>query len=93
MKGFFIFPVLQILLLSTPAFADFQKGLDAYQSGDYATALKEWEPLAEQGNADAQYNLGVMYYQGKGAGWIIFNPSGTFTFCYNIASIRNLMCC
>ena len=45
---------------------DFQKGFRAYKSGDYATALREWRPLAEQGNADAQYNLGVMYYNGKG---------------------------
>jgi hypothetical protein len=29
--------------------ADFQKGVAAYQSGDYATALREWTPLAEQG--------------------------------------------
>ena len=48
------------------ASADFQKGLTAAQRGDYATALREWKPLAEQGNADAQYNLGVMYAQGKG---------------------------
>ena len=33
--------------------ADFQKGLTAYQSGDYATALREWTPLAEQGDAEA----------------------------------------
>jgi TPR repeat protein len=46
--------------------ADFQKGLTAYKSGDYATALREWTPLAEQGNAVAQYNLGVMYRKGKG---------------------------
>jgi hypothetical protein len=46
--------------------ADFQKGYDAYQSGDYATALREWQPLAEQGNADAQYELGWMYRSGKG---------------------------
>jgi uncharacterized protein len=31
--------------------ADFQKGLTAYNSGDYATALREWKPLAEQGDA------------------------------------------
>jgi hypothetical protein len=30
--------------------ADVLKGLTAYQSGDYATALREWTPLAEQGN-------------------------------------------
>ena len=45
---------------------DLQKGLTAYQSGDYANALREWKPLAEQGNADAQYNLGVMYHTGDG---------------------------
>ena len=28
---------------------DFQKGLTAYESGDYATALREWTPLAKQG--------------------------------------------
>jgi hypothetical protein len=28
--------------------------------GDYATALREWTPLAKQGNADAQYNGGWM---------------------------------
>ena len=46
--------------------ADFQKGVTAYDSGDYATALREWTPLAEQGLADAQYNLGQMYAEGKG---------------------------
>ena len=46
--------------------ADFDKGMDAAQKGDYATALREWEPLAKQGDAAAQYNLGVMYGTGKG---------------------------
>jgi uncharacterized protein len=46
--------------------ADFQKGLDAYKKKDYATALREWTPLAEQGNAGVQYNLGNMYRQGLG---------------------------
>ena len=51
----------------TPVTAqDYQKGYDAYQAGDYATALQEWRPLAEQGNATAQFNLGFMYYNGKG---------------------------
>ena len=45
---------------------DFQKGLAAAHSGDFATALREWTPLAKQGNADAQYNLGVMYENGQG---------------------------
>mgnify|MGYP000029220644 FL=1 len=33
--------------------ADLQKGFTAYQSGDYATSLCEWTPLAEQGDAYA----------------------------------------
>ena len=46
--------------------ADFQKGVIAFDNGDYATALREWTPLAKQGNAYAQYNLGVMYDKGQG---------------------------
>ena len=46
--------------------ADFQAGFAAYQKGDYAAALREWTPLAEQGYAVVQFNLGVMYQQGQG---------------------------
>ena len=46
--------------------ADFQKGVTAVQSGDFATALREWAPLAEQGDASAQFNLGKMYDEGDG---------------------------
>ena len=46
--------------------ADLQKGLDAAQKGNFATAFREWKPLAEQGDAVAQYNLGVMYRKGLG---------------------------
>ena len=46
--------------------ADLQKGLDAANRGDFATALREWRPLAEQGDASAQNNLGFMYVYGKG---------------------------
>ncbi len=44
----------------------FDEGQAACQRGDYATALREWRPLAEQGNAKAQYNLGLMYRKGLG---------------------------
>ena len=46
--------------------ADFQKGAAAAQRGDYATALREWKPFAKQGDDSAQYNLGLMYRNGKG---------------------------
>ena len=56
---------LSSVLVGTPVTsADFAKGLEAYQMGDYATAFEEWIPLAEQGDASAQYNLGVMYRNG-----------------------------
>ena len=38
----------------------------AYERGDYATAFRLMKPLAEQGYAKAQYNLGVMYHKGEG---------------------------
>jgi TPR repeat protein len=68
MKRLLILPVLLLtLLVGNPAFsADFQKGLTAARSGDFATALREWRPLAEQGNVTAQYNLGLMYDNGTG---------------------------
>ena len=46
--------------------ADFEKGFAAAQTGDFATALREWTPLAEQGGASAQYNLALMYDNGDG---------------------------
>jgi hypothetical protein len=58
--------VLSIIGLAVPAWADFQAGMDATTRGDYATALREWRPLAEQGDALAQYNLGVLYRKGRG---------------------------
>ena len=36
---------------------DFDKGLAAYQIGDYATALREWRLLAGRGDVGAQFNL------------------------------------
>jgi len=52
--------------LAAPAWGGFEEGLDAYNEGDYATALKEFLPLAEQGNTDAQVKLGYMYELGRG---------------------------
>ncbi len=39
----------------------FKKGMEAHENGDYDTAITEWEPIAEQGHVEAQYNLGLMY--------------------------------
>ncbi len=52
--------------LMAPARAGWDEAEAAYQRGDYATAILEFRPLAEQGNAIAQYNLGLMYGKGQG---------------------------
>lgn len=52
--------------LCLPAVADLAAALQAVKTGDYATALKEFLPLAKQGNAVAQFNLGYMYAHGQG---------------------------
>jgi len=46
--------------------ADLESAKRAYQDKDYAKALKELTPLADQGNADAQCILGKMYWMGEG---------------------------
>ena len=61
-KGIFpAIPVLLALLMAAPARADLVDGLSAYDQGDYETALAEWMPLAEDGNAQAQSLLGLLY--------------------------------
>ncbi len=52
--------------LTAPAGAGFAEGFLAYVRGDYATAIRELRPLAEQGNAKAQFVLGHMYRYGLG---------------------------
>ncbi len=52
--------------LTAPAWAGYNAGRAAYKQGDYATALREWRPLAKQGNGNAQFMLGVMYRKGQG---------------------------
>jgi len=42
------------------------KGFKAYEQGDYATALKEFLPLAKKGQVSAQAAVGQMYFEGKG---------------------------
>jgi TPR repeat protein len=43
-----------------------EDGRAAYDEKDYVTAMKLWRPLAEQGNAAAQYEVGILYAEGKG---------------------------
>jgi TPR repeat protein len=68
MKWLLIIPVVSLaLLVGLPTSGtNFQEGLDAYDRGDFATALEEWTPLVKQGHTGAQTNLGVLYNKGEG---------------------------
>lgn len=48
--------------------ADLDRGWRAYLDSRYAEALRDLRPLAEQGEADAQYYLATMYQHGHGVG-------------------------
>ncbi len=58
--------VALLIGLATPSQADFVACFIAYLGGDDASALQECKPLAEQGDAKAQYILGRMYDLGEG---------------------------
>ena len=64
----FAFALLALLLScqTKGTGVDFQDGEDAVKRGDYATAAKQWRPLAEQGHVEAQVRLGFMYERGEG---------------------------
>lgn len=55
-----------VALAGAAAAGPFDDALAAAERGDYVTALRLLRPLADQGDPDAQYNLGVMYNNGDG---------------------------
>jgi cell division protein FtsN len=48
------------------ALADVRAGIEAWRAGNYEAAIREWRPLADAGDADAQFNLGQAYRLGRG---------------------------
>jgi uncharacterized protein len=57
---------LAFVLSSTFVWAGFDEGLAAANKGDFKTALREWLPLAKQGDGKAQIEIGLMYSNGEG---------------------------
>jgi localization factor PodJL len=55
-----------LLAMAGPAQAGYEAGLHAYNRGDYATAGREFEQPALDGDSDAQYWLGRIYVDGLG---------------------------
>ena len=52
--------------VAAPAVSQFDQGVAAFNRGDYSTAYRLFRPLADQGYASAQFNLGLMYDNGQG---------------------------
>jgi len=57
---------LTMLIGASLSAADIETAKRAYEQKDYATALKEFTPLADEGKAEAQCYLGKMYIMGQG---------------------------
>lgn len=55
-----------LLLTATPALADVKQGVEAWERGDYKSAVAQWRPIAVAGDPDAQFNLGQAYKLGRG---------------------------
>lgn len=66
MKKFLLALALALLVSSPAAAGSFEDGVLAMQKGDYQTARARWAPLAKEGHAGAQYNLGALYANGLG---------------------------
>ena len=65
-KLLLIFTLLLWLPAANANEAEFLKGWEAYQAGNYNVAREIWTPLAENGHAASQVNLGAMYENGEG---------------------------
>ena len=60
------YSVALLLSVGTPARAGLEEGKAAYERGDFGSALREFATAADQGNPEAQVDLGKMYMQGRG---------------------------
>jgi TPR repeat protein len=65
-----IFALTLLFALASPSLADpqadFERGYTAYKAENYTEAAKWLLRAAKQGNAEAQFNLGFMYFAGQG---------------------------
>lgn len=66
MRRIILLAMLALGLAAGPAMADFSEGQRRFAAGDYAGAYDAWRPLADAGDARAQYSLGVMHERGLG---------------------------
>ncbi len=66
LKRFILSLILICFSLSSIHATELEDGFQAFTAGNYEQALRLWLPIAEKDNADAQYNLGILYQKGLG---------------------------
>jgi len=53
-------------LLACAAASELQRGVDAYTAGNFEQAVGHFRPLADAGDPQAQFNMGVLAFKGHG---------------------------
>ncbi len=81
--GFIIDAIFQLIFTAVIA-SDLEAGLSAMEQKDYATASAKFHSAAQQGNARAQSNLGVLYFEGQG----VARDYTRAHMWFNIAAVR-----
>lgn len=72
--------IICLLLLTGCATHNIKQGADAYARGDFDEAAKHWIPHAKEGNAYAQYNVGILWEQGLGRTPLNTNEASNWYF-------------
>jgi uncharacterized protein len=66
MNKIILFPLIVFLFVQSTGCLKESDPIKAFEKGDYKTAYSLWLPLAENGDADAQNYIGIIYYLGLG---------------------------
>ena len=82
MVKLFYLVLISIMSISTNLLADNDIGYKYYQKGNYDKALKIWAVEADEGNKEAFYNIGLLYFFGNG---VEKNLSLAFEYCQKAA--------
>ena len=82
MVKLFYLVLISIMSISTNLLADNDIGYKYYQKGNYEKALKIWTVEADEGNKEAFYNIGLLYFFGNG---VEKNLPLAFEYCQKAA--------
>lgn len=82
MVKLFYLVLISIISIPTYVVADNDIGYKYYQKGNYKKALEVWTVEAEEGDKEAFYNIGLLYFLGNG---VEKNLPLSFEYCQKAA--------